>query len=269
MYIKSMLALAAILVTLGMTHQAYAQNATNFRHHDHFFGPFGLGVRSHIGLGNVLPALGVNDRFHHDTTTVTTGNVRPDFHRFHDYAFAHRQHFIFLQNRYVLLPETVGCPPGSSLNILTGECVVYQPTIIQQAAPTILSESVQAPDLSATTATLTTTSSVAPTVTCPAGSTLQADNTCTVTTTSQSTVPAIISCPVGTQLQNGQCVQVQQQIVVDPLPCPQCPVGSTLINGQCIISALPSQVTVGTTPNELIILGNHYFHHGGPLAFLR
>jgi hypothetical protein len=252
---------------------AHAQNATapttGFRHGFHGF----LGSGGHFGGGNVL-GLGANLRL----PTIATAHVGAGLVGVTGvgggggaFARAHHEHFIFLNNRYVYLPESVACPGGTQLTS-DGQCAIItgQETIVQQEAPTILAEQA-APTASVTTAgsesTITTTQQVSPIVTCQAGSTLVGNLCQTSQTTVQNSAP-VITCPSGTLLQGPTCIQQQQQIVVAPLPCPQCPDGSTMTNGQCVVSALPSQVIVGSTPGEIIVSG-HHFQHQGLLPFLR
>jgi len=163
------------------------------------------------------------------------------------------QHYIILNGQQVVLPGTIACPPGSQP--VGDQCVIVAPTIVQVESQTILGEAVTAP--SATTSSIVS----APVVTCPSGQLVNGQ--CVSTTT--TAVPPVVTCPTG-QLVNGQCVEQQQQIVVGQV-C-GCPTGSSSINGQCVLSALPSQVTVGTVPGEIIVLGHHY-HHEGELPFAR
>lgn len=276
-FINSTILALAVIAVLSYGNFANAQNATNYRHdREHFFP--GLGVRAHIGLG--LPLVGRSAVVTSPTvvttpstsTTVTatpTAVVHRDFDRYHNWAFAHRDHFLFLNNRYIVLPSTVACPLGSQLNPLTGECQVVNQVILQQQAPVIQQEQIQVDpstivDNSATTVVQGQTSVVGqPVVSCPQGTLVNGQ--CVIETQSQQVIAPNVSCAVGT-LVNGQCVEQQQQIVVGQ-SC-GCPAGSTSVNGQCVVSALPSQVTVGTTPGEIIVLG-HHFHHEGDLGFLR
>lgn len=266
-FINSTILALAVIAVLSYGNFANAQNATNYRHdRDHFFP--GIGVRAHLGLG--LPLVGRSAVVSSPTvlttpsTTVTaTPIIHRDFNRFHDFARLHNDHFLFLNGQYVVLPGYSQCPAGTQLSA-TGECVIVNQVLVQQAAPTILQEQVQVPTATATVDQSTQTSVVGqPVVSCPQGTLVNGQ--CVIETQSQQVIAPNVSCAVGT-LVNGQCVEQQQQIVVGQ-SC-GCPVGSTSVNGQCVVSALPSQVTVGTTPGEIIVLG-HHFHHEGDLGFLR
>lgn len=263
------IAFAVIAVlSFGMTTYAHAQNATTpVRDHDRDRDHFGiLGgfnrlvnpyVREHLGVGVLGSTVG-------GTVVANTGVVRPDFDRYHNWAFAHHDHFLYFGNRYIVLPSTVACPPGSQLNAVTGECQVVNQVILTQQAPIIQQEQVQVDPSQivsqASTATVVqgqTTVVGQPIVTCPQGS-LQ-NGQCVVQTQSQQIVAPNVSCAVGS-LVNGQCVEQQQQIVVGQ-SC-GCPDGASAVNGQCVVNALPSQVQT-ISPGEIVILGHHFHHEGG------
>lgn len=273
---------AATMLTLAAP-MAHAQNATTgtqpqgFRHgfgghergFEHGFLGLGVGVRSHIGLG--LPIVGSNVGGNAVVVAgAGGGQVQP---RIHDFAREHHDHFIFLNNRYVYLPQTVQCPGGSTL--IGDQCVVQSQILVQQEAPTILAE--QAPQIQGqtvpevttgqSTAVTTQTQEVAPTITCPTGSSLSANGqTCEQSTTTLEQIQPIITCPSGTTQQGTTCIQQEQQIVVQP-SC-GCPDGSTASGSQCIVNAFPNAVIQGSAPDEIIVSG-HHFHHEGELPFLR
>lgn len=255
------IALAVIAVlSFGMTSFAQAQNATNYGRHDFGRDHFGLGL--HVGVPIVRGATTVLGATVANPTVATTV-VNPTVTRFHDFAFAHHEHFIILNGQSVYLPETVACPPGSSL--VGVQCVVNNQVLIQQAAPSIIQEQVQTAPTETESTVVTGQTSVigSPIVTCPQGNLVNGQ--CVIETQQQQVIAPNVSCAVGT-LVNGQCVEQQQQITVSPT-C-GCPEGSITSGSQCIVNALPSQVTTGSVAGEIIIAG-HHFHHEGVLPFLR
>lgn len=271
---STIVALAVLAILSYGTSFAHAQtNSTSYpRDHDrdHF------GVRGHFGLGPLLGLRHLPVVVNPSTTVVTTTPstttpvIHRDFDRFHNFALNHRDHFLLFGGRYVILPGFSACPLGTQLNQFTGECQVVNQVILQQQAPIIQQQQIQVDPSTIVQApqstTTVTTNSVAPIITCPAGST-QVNGQCQVTTESTQTVAPLLSCQDGFSLSGGQCVEQQQQIVVGQ-SC-GCPAGSVAnSNGQCVVSALPSQVTVGTLPSEIIVLG-HHFHHEGNLPWIR